>query len=162
MKKLSLTLSLSTTMFLGALGVANFAACSSDDSSPATGSDASSSDTGVVADNYVPPKDSGGGVDSGACVYCGYFLVNGPGTATPCHAESNDLFNTWADCLCNTDGGRGCGLSDCVDTCTTGVAPDTTCQTCIGSQCGPETAACANDGTDAGTTDDAGDGGDGG
>jgi len=152
------------------IGVAALvSACSSDDSTGTTttdaGSDGAVADTSTVIDSGGPAdtgtNDSGGG----ACQVCSDFLAHGPGAIPLCTSNgppsSSDLAKAWFnDCVCASDGG-GCS-AQCSDTCTSFTAPTDSCQQCFTSVCGASFAACAADGADAGTAHDAGDGGDGG
>jgi len=147
-------------------GAALFVGCSSSSDSTTTPGADSGADA-VTADTYVPPKDGSTtdtGVDAGGgCQTCSDFIINGPGALPQCTTgspSSADLVNDWVGCVCNTDGGAGCGLTSCSATCASGSAPSSDCQTCIGSQCGAQTSACLADGVDAGPNLDAGDGGD--
>jgi len=151
---------------MGLCGAAFVVACSSDDST-ASGTDGGGGDTGV-ADNYVPPQDSGkkdAGTDAaGPCQTCSDFLENGP-TGTACTdngpPSSAQLINDFFfGCMCDVDGG-GC-TATCGTTCTAFTAPTDDCITCFSSTCSAQLAACSADGVDAGPTVDAGDGGDGG
>jgi hypothetical protein len=149
---------------LSLCGAAAITACSSDDSSGTTTTDAGGTDSGTT-DVFTPPTDTGV-QDTGtkACQTCSSFLSVGPAgqpctTGSPSSADLITAFYT--NCMCASDGG-GC-FASCGATCTSFANPDETCVTCFSSTCGSQLAACEADGTDAGPQDtDAGDAGDGG